>query len=119
LPPRLQGRRSPTARLSEVSLITKDAFEPTLPLSVVVHIDYKKAPLVVQRFGDIKPERGKVDIVPKVMVGGSGGDGKDGMSNNVFSALMAMMLASRSGVGDGLATKPTEPTQGDLKLASP
>lgn len=40
--------------LSEVSLITKDAFEPTLPLSVVVHIDYKKAPLVVQRFGDVK-----------------------------------------------------------------
>jgi len=40
--------------LTEVSLITKDAFEPTLPLSVVVHIDYKKAPLVVQRFGDIK-----------------------------------------------------------------
>ena len=40
--------------LVEVSLITKDAFEPSLPLSVVVHIDYKKAPLVVQRFGDIK-----------------------------------------------------------------
>jgi uncharacterized membrane protein YqiK len=40
--------------LSEVSLITKDAFEPKLPLSVVVHIDYKKAPLVVQRFGDVK-----------------------------------------------------------------
>ncbi|HUN93503.1 MAG TPA: SPFH domain-containing protein [Burkholderiaceae bacterium] len=40
--------------LMEVSLITKDAFEPTLPLSVVVHIDYRKAPLVVQRFGDIK-----------------------------------------------------------------
>jgi len=40
--------------LTEVSLITKDAFEPTLPLSVVVHIDYQKAPLVVQRFGDIK-----------------------------------------------------------------
>ena len=40
--------------LSEVSLITKDAFEPSLPLSVVVHIDYKKAPLVIQRFGDIK-----------------------------------------------------------------
>ncbi|PSM30973.1 band 7 protein, partial [Haliangium sp. UPWRP_2] len=32
--------------LSEVSLITKDAFEPSLPLSVVVHIDYRKAPLV-------------------------------------------------------------------------
>jgi len=30
--------------LSEVSLITKDAFEPSLPLSVVVHIDYRKAP---------------------------------------------------------------------------
>jgi uncharacterized membrane protein YqiK len=40
--------------LSEVSLITKDAFEPLLPLSVVVHIDYMKAPLVIQRFGDIK-----------------------------------------------------------------
>ncbi len=40
--------------LSEVSLITKDAFEPNLPLSVVVHIDYKKAPLVIQQFGDVK-----------------------------------------------------------------
>ena len=40
--------------LAEVSLITKDAFEPSLPLSVVVHIDYQKAPLVVQRFGDVK-----------------------------------------------------------------
>ncbi|MGZ6317374.1 MAG: SPFH domain-containing protein [Anaerolineales bacterium] len=40
--------------LTEVSLITRDAFEPSLPLSVVVHIDYQKAPLVIQRFGDIK-----------------------------------------------------------------
>ncbi len=40
--------------LCEVGLITKDAFEPWLPLSVVVHIDYRKAPLVIQRFGDIK-----------------------------------------------------------------
>ena len=40
--------------LAEISLITKDAFEPSLPLSVVVHIDYKKSPLVIQRFGDIK-----------------------------------------------------------------
>ncbi len=40
--------------LTEVSLITKDAFEPSLPLSVVIHIDYQKAPLVIQRFGDIK-----------------------------------------------------------------
>jgi uncharacterized membrane protein YqiK len=40
--------------LSEVTLITKDAFEPALPLSVVVHIDYQKAPQVVQRFGDVK-----------------------------------------------------------------
>lgn len=40
--------------LSEVSLITKDAFEPSLPLSVVVHIDYRKAPLVIQRFADVK-----------------------------------------------------------------
>lgn len=40
--------------LAEVSLITKDAFEPSLPLSVVVHIDYRKASLVIQRFGDIR-----------------------------------------------------------------
>lgn len=40
--------------LKEVSLITKDAFEPSLPLSVVLHIDYMKAPYVIQRFGDIK-----------------------------------------------------------------
>ncbi|MEZ0536408.1 SPFH domain-containing protein [Caldicellulosiruptoraceae bacterium PP1] len=40
--------------LKEVGLITKDAFEPSLPLSVVLHIDYKKAPLVIQRFGDLK-----------------------------------------------------------------
>ncbi|MHB1354351.1 MAG: SPFH domain-containing protein [Anaerolineae bacterium] len=42
------------ANLAEVNLITMDAFEPELPLSVVVHIDYRKAPLVIQRFGDIK-----------------------------------------------------------------
>ena len=40
--------------LSEVSIITKDAFEPSLPLSIVFHIDYKKAPYVIQRFGDVK-----------------------------------------------------------------
>lgn len=40
--------------LAEVSLITKDAFEPLLPLSVVVHIDYRKASQVIQPFGDIK-----------------------------------------------------------------
>ncbi len=40
--------------MKEVNLITKDAFEPSLPLSVVLHIDYRKAPYVIQRFGDIK-----------------------------------------------------------------
>lgn len=40
--------------LSSINLITKDAFQPTLPLSVVVNIGYKTAPYVVQRFGDIK-----------------------------------------------------------------
>jgi uncharacterized membrane protein YqiK len=39
--------------LAEVDIITKDAFEPALPLSVVMHIDYKQAPWVIQRFGDI------------------------------------------------------------------
>lgn len=50
----LTGQHKFDENLSEVSLITRDAFEPTLPLSVVVHIDYRKAPLVIQRFGDIK-----------------------------------------------------------------
>lgn len=48
------GAHGLDANLAEVSLITKDAFEPSLPLSVVVHIDYRKAPLVIQRFGDVK-----------------------------------------------------------------
>ena len=40
--------------LESIDLVTKDAFEPLLPLSVVVHIDYQKAPSVIQRFGDVK-----------------------------------------------------------------
>lgn len=50
----LVGSHQFDENLAEVGLITKDAFEPTLPVSVVVHIDYRKAPLVIQRFGDIK-----------------------------------------------------------------
>ena len=34
--------------------MTRDAYEPLLPLSVVVHIDYQRAPNVIQRFGDVK-----------------------------------------------------------------
>ncbi|MCI0464215.1 MAG: hypothetical protein L0Z62_45350 [Gemmataceae bacterium] len=40
--------------LESIDLVTKDAYEPLLPLSVVVHIDYQKAPSVIQRFGDVK-----------------------------------------------------------------
>jgi uncharacterized membrane protein YqiK len=40
--------------LRSIDLVTRDAYEPTLPLSVVVHIDYQKAPSVIQRFGDVK-----------------------------------------------------------------
>ncbi len=40
--------------LRSIDLVTKDAYEPLLPLSVVVHLDYQKAPSVIQRFGDIK-----------------------------------------------------------------
>lgn len=39
--------------LAEVDIITKDAFEPRLPLSVVMHIDSKDAPMVILRFGDL------------------------------------------------------------------
>lgn len=48
------GNHKYDENLTEVSLITKDAFEPSLPLSVVFHIDYRKAPYVIQRFGNIK-----------------------------------------------------------------
>src|SRR5208337_5433451 len=40
--------------LKSIELITSDAYEPNLPLSLVVHIDYEKAPSVIQRFGDVK-----------------------------------------------------------------
>ena len=40
--------------LKSIDLVTKDAYEPMLPLSVVVHIDYMRAPSVIQRFGDVK-----------------------------------------------------------------
>src|SRR5262249_21251562 len=40
--------------LRSIDLVTRDAYEPLLPLSVVVHIDYQRAPSVIQRFGDIK-----------------------------------------------------------------
>ena len=40
--------------LKSIDLVTADAYEPVLPLSVVVHIDYQKAASVVQRFGDVK-----------------------------------------------------------------
>ena len=50
--------RSETHRYDEslrsIDLVTKDAYEPLLPLSVVVHIDYQKASNVIQRFGDVK-----------------------------------------------------------------
>jgi uncharacterized membrane protein YqiK len=40
--------------LRSIDLVTRDAYEPSLPLSVVVHIDYQRAPNVIQRFGDVK-----------------------------------------------------------------
>jgi len=40
--------------LKSIDLVTADAYEPVLPLSIVVHIDYAKASSVVQRFGDVK-----------------------------------------------------------------
>ncbi len=40
--------------LNSIDLITADGYEPVLPLSLVLHIDYEKAPSVIQRFGDVK-----------------------------------------------------------------
>ena len=41
-------------QLATIEIITADGYEPLLPLSLVLHIDYQKAPSVVQRFGDVK-----------------------------------------------------------------
>jgi len=40
--------------LMSIELVTADGYEPMLPLSLILHIDYQKAPRVVQRFGDVK-----------------------------------------------------------------
>ncbi len=40
--------------LKSIELITADGYEPMLPLSLVLHIDYEKAPRVIQRFGDVQ-----------------------------------------------------------------
>src|SRR4029077_5603751 len=40
--------------LRSIDLVTRDAYEPRLPLLCVLHIDYQRAPSVIQRFGDVK-----------------------------------------------------------------
>ncbi len=42
------------SNLAEIRLITKDAFEPILPLSIVVHISPENAPKLIQQFADVK-----------------------------------------------------------------
>lgn len=48
------GEHRLDSSLREIGLITRDAFEPELPLSVVISIDYRKAPHVIQRFGSVR-----------------------------------------------------------------
>lgn len=53
----IEGRREDhglDANLAEIKLITKDAFEPILPLSIVVHISPENAPKLIQQFADVK-----------------------------------------------------------------
>lgn len=53
----IQGRREDhglDANLAEIKLITKDAFEPILPLSIVIHISPENAPKLIQQFADVK-----------------------------------------------------------------
>lgn len=40
--------------LRELSVVTNDGYKPNIPLSIVVHIDYRNAPRVIQRFGSVK-----------------------------------------------------------------
>ena len=48
------GQYNYDEQLRELSVITKDGFQPLIPLSVVVHINYKDAPKMIQRFGSVK-----------------------------------------------------------------
>lgn len=53
----IEGRREDhglDANLSEIRLYTSDAFEPNLPLSIVVHISPENAPKLIQQFADVK-----------------------------------------------------------------
>ena len=54
------GEHNYDENLTEVNLITRDAFEPLLPLSVVIHIDYNKAPArhpALRRYEDARSTR--------------------------------------------------------------
>src|SRR5215472_14134256 len=44
------------ANLEEISLITRDAFEPRLPLAVVLHIPYRRAPELIQQRAEIQKQ---------------------------------------------------------------
>jgi uncharacterized membrane protein YqiK len=48
------GEHGFDTNLAEIRLITRDAFEPILPLSIVLHIGYADASWVVQQFADIR-----------------------------------------------------------------
>jgi hypothetical protein len=57
---------------------------------------YQLTQQVIARFAEAV-ERGHVDILPKVMVGGGAPDGKEGLlGGNSLGALMGMMLASKA-----------------------
>jgi uncharacterized membrane protein YqiK len=90
--------------LSEVSLITKDAFEPSLPLSVVIHIDYPKAPLVIQRFGDIKR---LVEQTLDPMVAAYFKEGGS-TSGSVMEGLLILLLSEKMGVMSAVETAKEE-----------
>jgi hypothetical protein len=58
---------------------------------------YQLTQQVMARFAEAV-EHGRIDIVPKVMVAGSGEGKENPMAGNMLSALMAMMLSSKSGI---------------------
>ena len=81
---------------------------------------YQLMQQVMARFPE-SVERGQIDIVPKVMVGGGAIDGKDGLlSGNMLGALMAMMLSAQGGAGPLIEGKEQaqKPYAGDPRRAS-
>jgi hypothetical protein len=81
----------------------------SLPLSVVIHIDYQKAPLVIQRFGDVKK------LVEQTL---------DPMVSAYFKNIgqtrtLIHLIQERNEIRQEMSAKPENPTAGSAPVPNP